>query len=73
LIGMAVAISRFAAMRWAALLLVLGTLTFAGDLGIREWMGHLLFPGAAPLGGGLMILGWVGAAVAMLVRKKASN
>lgn len=41
------------------LVLVLGTLVFAGDLGIRQWLGHGAFPGAAPLGGGVMILGWL--------------
>ena len=42
------------------LALVLGTLVFAGDLGIRHWLGHGAFPGAAPIGGGVMILGWFG-------------
>ncbi|KKC35573.1 hypothetical protein WH87_16110 [Devosia epidermidihirudinis] len=45
-------------LRFAAVSLGLGTLVFAGDLGVREWLGHGLFPGAAPLGGGGMILGW---------------
>lgn len=47
--------------RWlgaAGMLLSLGTLVFAGDLGMREWQGHGLFPGAAPLGGAAMIGGW---------------
>lgn len=43
----------------AAVLLAAGTLIFVGDLGVREWLGHGAFPGAAPLGGGAMILGWL--------------
>jgi len=51
-------------LRGAGLVLAAGTLVFAGDLGVREWLGHGLFTGAAPLGGGAMILGWVAIAVA---------
>lgn len=43
----------------AAALLAAGTIIFAGDLGMREWLGHALFPGAAPLGGLGMIGGWL--------------
>tara|TARA_R110002020_G_scaffold63368_3_gene169219 strand:+ start:3047 stop:3421 length:375 start_codon:yes stop_codon:yes gene_type:complete len=51
-------------LRLAGLALALGTAIFATDLGIREWLGHGLFPGAAPLGGGAMILAWLGMALA---------
>ena len=44
--------------RIAAALLAAGTLVFSLDLGIREWLGHGAFPGAAPLGGVGMIGGW---------------
>ena len=44
--------------RIAAALLAIGTLVFAADLGMREWQGTSLFPGAAPLGGAGMIGGW---------------
>lgn len=50
----------------AAVLLAAGTAIFIGDLGMREWLGRGLFPGAAPLGGVAMIGGWltiVGAAL----------
>lgn len=47
-------------------ILAAGTILFAGDLAIREWMGHGLFPSAAPLGGGAMMLAWVGVAFAGL-------
>lgn len=51
---------RGRAMTAAACALALGTLVFGADLGMREWLGHALFPGAAPLGGGGMMLGWLG-------------
>ena len=48
----------------AASVLAVGTLVFGGDLALRQWLGHGLFPGAAPLGGGAMILGWLGLSLA---------
>lgn len=51
----------------AAALLAVGTAIFIGDLGMREWLGHGLFPGAAPLGGVGMIGGWLAIVVAALV------
>ncbi|MBE7732228.1 DUF423 domain-containing protein [Devosia faecipullorum] len=48
----------------AGWILAAGTLVFAGDLGLREWTGNGLFPGAAPLGGGGMMLGWAFVALA---------
>lgn len=56
-------------MLGAALVLALGTLVFGADLFLREWLGHSLFPGAAPLGGGLMILAWLGLALSALVKE----
>jgi uncharacterized membrane protein YgdD (TMEM256/DUF423 family) len=50
-------------LRRAGLLLAGGTAIFAADLGVREWLGHGLFAGAAPLGGAAMILAW--AAIAL--------
>lgn len=44
--------------------LALGTLVFAADLAMREFTGGGVFPGAAPLGGGVMLLGWFGVALA---------
>ena len=41
---------------WA---LAAGTLLFAGDLVARSQLGSALFPMAAPLGGGAMIVGWL--------------
>ncbi|MCP8883608.1 DUF423 domain-containing protein [Devosia sp. XJ19-1] len=53
----------------ASLVLALGAMVFGGDLALREWAGHGLFPGAAPLGGGAMILGWLGVAIAGVAGK----
>lgn len=53
----------------ASLVLALGAMVFGGDLALREWAGHGLFPGAAPLGGGAMILGWLGVAIAGVAAK----
>jgi uncharacterized membrane protein YgdD (TMEM256/DUF423 family) len=43
----------------AALVLALGTILFAADLVSRHYLGDRAFPLAAPLGGTLMILGWL--------------
>jgi uncharacterized membrane protein YgdD (TMEM256/DUF423 family) len=53
----------------AGLALVLGTAIFAGDLGMREWFGNGFFVGAAPIGGGAMILGWLGIALGGALRR----
>ena len=42
-----------------ALLLVLGVALFSGDLVLRAYLGHRLFPMAAPAGGLLTIAGWL--------------
>jgi uncharacterized membrane protein YgdD (TMEM256/DUF423 family) len=44
-------------------ILAVGTVIFGADLALREFSGTPLFTGAAPIGGGLMILGWVGFAL----------
>ncbi|MCR6673835.1 DUF423 domain-containing protein [Devosia ginsengisoli] len=57
----------------AAALLAAGTIIFIGDLGMREWLGHGLFPGAAPLGGLGMIGGWLAIVVAGLAWNGADH
>lgn len=54
----------------AGLVLVAGLALFAGDLVMRERMGRALFPMAAPIGGGGLILGWVLVAAAGLLRRR---
>lgn len=41
------------------LTLLLGLILFIGDLASRDITGDRLFPGAAPAGGTLLILGWL--------------
>ena len=45
-------------------LLVIGLALFCGDLFMRDMTSDRLFPMAAPIGGSLMILGWLAVAVA---------
>jgi uncharacterized membrane protein YgdD (TMEM256/DUF423 family) len=48
----------------AAFGLVLAAALFAGDLTLRQFVGHGLFPMAAPTGGTLLIVSWLAVAVA---------
>jgi uncharacterized membrane protein YgdD (TMEM256/DUF423 family) len=45
---------------------VIAAALFAGDLTLRHYAGHSLFPMAAPTGGTLLILSWLMLAVAAL-------
>jgi uncharacterized membrane protein YgdD (TMEM256/DUF423 family) len=45
---------------------VIATALFAGDLTLRQYAGHSLFPMAAPTGGTLLILSWLMLALAAL-------
>ena len=58
---------------WSAVLLASGTVLFGLDLGVREWLGHGMFNGAAPLGGMLMIAGWLMLIVAAVFGGRAQN
>jgi len=51
----------------AAIGLVLGAVLFSGDIALRAFAGHRLFPMAAPTGGFILIAGWLGLAVAAVV------
>jgi uncharacterized membrane protein YgdD (TMEM256/DUF423 family) len=55
-------------MLGAASVLLLGCIVFCGDLSVRALTGSRLFPMAAPLGGSLLILGWLATAVSALLR-----
>jgi uncharacterized membrane protein YgdD (TMEM256/DUF423 family) len=48
----------------AAFGFVIAAALFAGDLTLRQYAGHSLFPMAAPTGGTLLILSWLMLAVA---------
>ncbi|MGL3211660.1 DUF423 domain-containing protein [Bradyrhizobium sp. BR 1433] len=49
---------------------VIATSLFAGDLVLRQYAGHGLFPMAAPTGGTLLILSWLVLAVAAVWPKR---
>jgi len=48
----------------AAFGFVVAAALFAGDLTLRQYAGHSLFPMAAPIGGTLLIVSWLTLAVA---------
>jgi uncharacterized membrane protein YgdD (TMEM256/DUF423 family) len=48
----------------AAFGFVVAAALFAGDLTLRQYAGHSLFPFAAPTGGTLLIVSWLALAVA---------
>ena len=50
----------------AALGFVIAAALFAGDLTLRQYAGHSLFPMAAPTGGTLLIVSWLVLALAAL-------
>lgn len=55
----AVGLVRPALARTAAGLLMLGLILFCGDLAVRTWLQHALFPMAAPTGGFALMGGWL--------------
>ncbi len=59
-----------AVMRWAAVILLVGLALFAGDMVSRDFLDTRLFAMAAPAGGGLMIVGWLGIAIAALFPRR---
>jgi uncharacterized membrane protein YgdD (TMEM256/DUF423 family) len=50
----------------AAFGFVVAAAAFAGDLTLRQYAGHALFPMAAPTGGTLLIVSWLALAMAAL-------
>ena len=55
-------------LRIASLALFVGLLLFSGDLLARDFLGSRLFPMSAPIGGTLLIAGWLAIAVSALWR-----
>ena len=55
----------------AAFGFVAGAALFAGDLTLRQYAGHSLFPMAAPTGGTVMIASWLVVALAAVVAKRS--
>ena len=57
-------------LRVASLVLLAGLLLFCGDLLARDFLGSRLFPMSAPIGGTLLIAGWLAIAVSALWRPR---
>jgi uncharacterized membrane protein YgdD (TMEM256/DUF423 family) len=55
----------------AAFGFVIATSLFAGDLTMRQYVGHGLFPMAAPTGGTLLIVSWIALAVSAAWPRRA--
>jgi uncharacterized membrane protein YgdD (TMEM256/DUF423 family) len=51
----------------AAIGLIVGAVLFSGDIAMRAFAGHRLFPYAAPTGGFVLIASWLGVAAAAVV------
>jgi uncharacterized membrane protein YgdD (TMEM256/DUF423 family) len=51
---------------------VIAAALFAGDLSLRQYAGHSLFPMAAPTGGTLLIASWLALAVAAAWPRRGS-
>ncbi|MFK4537178.1 uncharacterized membrane protein YgdD (TMEM256/DUF423 family) [Bradyrhizobium ottawaense] len=49
---------------------VIGAVLFAGDLTLRQYAGHSLFPYAAPTGGTVVIASWLAVTLAAVVARK---
>ncbi|MEI9422183.1 DUF423 domain-containing protein [Mesorhizobium sp. Cs1299R1N1] len=67
------AIGLIGANRWlriASLVLLAGLLLFAGDLLARDFWGSRLFPMSAPIGGTLLIAGWLAIAISAVARPR---
>jgi uncharacterized membrane protein YgdD (TMEM256/DUF423 family) len=58
-------------LRIGSLVLLVGLLLFCGDLLARDFLGSRLFPLSAPIGGTLLIAGWLVIAASALVRGRS--
>ena len=57
-------------LRIGSLVLLVGLVLFCGDLLARDFVGSRLFPMSAPIGGSLLIAGWLAIAASALVRQR---
>ncbi|WP_421913499.1 DUF423 domain-containing protein [Mesorhizobium sp.] len=57
-------------LRIGSFVLLVGLLLFCGDLLARDFFGSRLFPMSAPIGGSLLIGGWLVIAASALVRER---
>lgn len=58
-------------LRIGSLVLLVGLVLFCGDLLARDFVGSRLFPMSAPIGGTLLIAGWLAIAASALVRQRS--
>jgi uncharacterized membrane protein YgdD (TMEM256/DUF423 family) len=58
-------------LRIGSLILLVGLLLFCGDLLARDFIGSRLFPLSAPIGGTLLIAGWLAIAASALMRARS--
>lgn len=58
-------------LRIGSLVLLVGLLLFCGDLLARDFLGSRLFPLSAPIGGTLLIAGWLVIAASALPRARS--
>jgi uncharacterized membrane protein YgdD (TMEM256/DUF423 family) len=54
-------------LRTGCLILLVGLVVFSGDLLARDFLGSRLFPLAAPVGGTLLMAGWLAIAASALM------
>lgn len=71
-LGFAFLSTRNRAIHWAATLVLVGLVLFAGDLILRDLTGNRLFAMAAPLGGMAMIGGWLMTALCAFIPSKTT-
>ncbi|TIT02755.1 DUF423 domain-containing protein [Mesorhizobium sp.] len=58
-------------LRIASLILLAGLVLFCSDLLARDFLNSRLFPLSAPIGGTLLIAGWLAVAASALVRPRS--
>ena len=58
-------------LRIASFVLLAGLVLFSGDLLARDFLGSRLFPMSAPIGGTLLIAGWLGIAICALASPRS--
>jgi len=58
-------------LRIGSLVLLVGLVLFCGDLLARDFLGSRLFPMSAPIGGTLLIAGWLVIAASALMRQRS--
>jgi uncharacterized membrane protein YgdD (TMEM256/DUF423 family) len=77
LVGAAAALSQGLLARPLAILalagFVLGALLFSGDIALRAFASHRLFPLAAPSGGTILIVSWLAVAAAGIMAAARAN